>query len=93
MTENPIVVVDFYTSWCPPCRMMEPELEKASKLLPKAAFARVNLEQVKELIYKFDIRMVPTLMVFVHGEPAGKAIGFRDSSAIVKLVEEVVRDG
>jgi thioredoxin 1 len=59
-----IVLVDFWASWCGPCRMFAPTFEKASEKHPDVVFGKVDTEAQEELAAAFEIRSIPTLMVF-----------------------------
>ena len=61
---NPIVIVDFWAPWCGPCRGFAPLFEKASESHPDVVFAKVNSDEQQELAGAFNIRSIPTLMVF-----------------------------
>ena len=61
---NPIVIVDFWAPWCGPCRGFAPVFEKASEAHADVVFAKVNTEEQQELAGSFNIRSIPTLMVF-----------------------------
>jgi len=61
---NPIVIVDFWAPWCGPCRSFAPVFEKASESHPDVVFAKVNSDEQQELAGAFNIRSIPTLMVF-----------------------------
>lgn len=64
VTENDIVFVDFWASWCGPCRAFAPTFEAASERHADIVFAKVNTEEEQELAGAFNIRSIPTLMVF-----------------------------
>ena len=61
---NPIVIIDFWAPWCGPCRGFAPVFEKASESHPDVVFAKVNSDEQQELAGSFNIRSIPTLMVF-----------------------------
>ena len=62
--ENETVIVDFWASWCGPCRSFAPTYEKASDSNPDIVFGKVNTEEQAQLAEAFGIRSIPTLMVF-----------------------------
>lgn len=61
---NDVVIVDFWAPWCGPCRMFAPTFEAVSEQYPKIVFAKLNTEDQQELAASFNIRSIPTLMVF-----------------------------
>ena len=74
---NGIVIVDFWAPWCGPCRGFAPVFEKASEAHLDVVFAKVNTEEQQELAGSFNIRSIPTLMVFRE-----KVILFQQAGAL-----------
>ncbi len=64
IVDNDLVLVDFWAEWCGPCKMFGPIFEKVSESHPDAVFAKVDTEDQQELAAYFNIRSIPTLMIF-----------------------------
>jgi thioredoxin len=64
VTGNDVVIVDFWAPWCAPCRAFAPTFEEASEQHADVVFAKVNTEEEQEVAGAFNIRSIPTLMVF-----------------------------
>lgn len=89
VTRNDIpVLVDFWAPWCGPCISMAPALVSATKTLePKLRVAKLNTEEAQELAARYDIRSIPTLIVFKNGQEAARQAGAMDANNIVKWVK------
>ena len=86
VNDNPMVIVDFWASWCGPCRGFAPVFENASQSHPDVVFAKVNTDQEQELAGSFNIRSIPTLMVFRE-----KVILFQQAGALpASALEQVL---
>ena len=86
VNENPLVIVDFWAPWCGPCRGFAPVYEKASETHQDVVFAKVNTDEQQELAGAFQIRSIPTLMVFRE-----KVILFQQAGALPgQALEQVI---
>jgi len=80
------VIVDFWAPWCGPCKMMAPNFERAATNFPlKALFAKVNTENEQNLGARFNIRSIPTIIVFKGGREVERVSGALDVNALGSL--------
>ena len=89
INNNEIVVIDFWAPWCGPCQTFKPIFEEASERHSDATFASCNTEEQTELASMFQIRSIPTLVVFrdgigIYGQP-----GLLPAEALDELMEKV----
>ncbi|MDY6084435.1 MAG: thioredoxin [Dialister sp.] len=83
-------LVDFWATWCPPCRMMGPVLEKTAALLEgKVAVAKVDTDTNSETAAKFDIMSIPTFIIFKDGKELTRIIGACQLDDFLRQVKEV----
>lgn len=87
---NPVVIIDFWAEWCAPCRSFAPTFEAASEKYPDIVFAKVNTEEERELAAGFNIRSIPTLMVFRDQIILYAEAGALPPSALDSLIEQVM---
>jgi thioredoxin 1 len=83
---NDIVLLDYWAEWCAPCKMFGPIFEKVAEDNPDITFGKVNTEQQQELASAFQIRSIPTLMVFKEGVLIFSQPGLLPEPALKELV-------
>jgi thioredoxin 1 len=89
VTDNDIVLVDFWAGWCGPCRMFAPTYEKVSAQHPDVVFGKVDTEAEQELAAAFQIRSIPTLMAFRDDVLIFNQAGVLPESSLVDLIEQI----
>ena len=80
------VLVDFWATWCGPCRMMAPVVEELDAEHPEYKFGKVNVDEQPELAGQFRIMSIPTLMVFRGGQAAAVKVGVTPKEELLKLL-------
>ncbi|MBD5637078.1 thioredoxin [Clostridium botulinum] len=83
------VVVDFWATWCGPCKMLAPVVEEISQELgQKVKFVKVNVDENPVISTQYKIASIPTLMTFKAGKAVETLVGFRPKEAIKSAVEK-----
>ncbi len=89
IVENPIVLVDFWASWCGPCRAFAPVFERSAQDHPDVVFAKVDSDTERELAAGVGIRSVPTLMAFRDGILVYSRPGALPGSVLEDLIDKI----
>jgi len=83
VTENKKVVVDFWATWCGPCRMLAPIIEEiANENQGSLKVGKVDVDEQSELAMKFGIMSIPTLILFKDGKPVAQSLGYKPKAQI-----------
>lgn len=81
------VLVDFYGPWCPPCKQLSPILDQLSEEMGKVEFIKVNTDKAPNLTQEYEVRGLPTLILFENGKEKGRSVGFRDKASVKRFIE------
>ncbi len=84
-----LTVIDFWASWCGPCRAMAPQFEKAAELRPQYRFAKGDVDAEPALAGAYGIRSIPTLMVLRDGEPIAAQAGVVPAAPLVEALDRI----
>lgn len=89
-TKNKLVLVDFWASWCAPCRMMAPVLNEVAKELPDSSIVgKVDVQQFQALATQFKVRNIPTLILFKNGKEINRFVGIKTKDYLLKEMAKV----
>ena len=81
------VLIDFWASWCGPCRMMSPVVDNIAETMgDKLKVCKVNIDENQELAEKYQVMTIPTFLVIKNGREIGRTIGVQSKEDILKLI-------
>lgn len=85
-SEQP-VLVDFFATWCPPCRKLAPIVEEiAEDYAGRVKVAKLNIDEARSVAIKYGVSSIPTLILFKNGEPAHRIVGYVPKQDVEKLL-------
>lgn len=88
-SQNGVLLVDFFATWCGPCKMLSPVLEEVSNELEgKVTIVKVDVDESPDLAAAYGIMSVPTMIVFKDGEAVKMTAGFQAKPQIKQLIEQ-----
>lgn len=82
------VLIDFWASWCAPCRMLSPIVDEiAEEESDRVKVCKVNIDEQPELASRFGVMSIPTLMVLKNGEVQATSVGWKPKAEVLRLLE------
>ncbi len=84
-SEKP-VLLDFWATWCGPCRMIAPVIEEIAEENDSITVGKIDVDEARELAIRFEIASIPTLLLVDHGKVTATAIGYRPKEDILELL-------
>lgn len=88
-TKNKVILVDFWASWCAPCRVMAPVLNDLASELKNAQVGKVDIQQYQSLAQKYKIKGIPTTVLFKNGKEVNRFVGIKSKEFLLKEISKV----
>lgn len=82
------ILVDFFATWCGPCKILSTILEDVSKTSPDLEIAKVDIDELRNLAIEYEIEFVPTMLIFKNGKVIDRIDGVADKNEILAKMEE-----
>lgn len=86
LQSNKPVLVDFWASWCAPCRMLSPVVDEIAQESAEFKVCKANVDDEQELAQRFGVKSIPTLLVFKNGELVKTSVGVQPKAAILEML-------
>jgi thioredoxin 1 len=85
------VLVDFWASWCGPCKMLSPIIDEISEEVTDVKFCKVNTDEADTIALKYRVMSIPTLILFKNGEVVDTSIGAKPKSEVLEFVQNSLK--
>ena len=88
LTTDKLVVVDFWATWCGPCKMLAPTIEElAVELEGEVVVAKLDVDQAQDIAMKYGVMSIPTMVLFKNGEEVRRTVGFQPKARILDFIK------
>lgn len=93
ITDNKLVLLDFYADWCGPCKTLSPTIQKlAEEYTGKVAIKKVNVDNNKDLAAAYQVRSIPTLIYISEGKTVGRSTGAAPENELKNQLDKLIED-
>lgn len=82
------VLVDFWASWCGPCRMLSPIVDEIAEEVQTIKVGKINVDEQQDLAGKYGVMSIPTLILFKNGQPVNKSVGAKSKAALLDFIKK-----
>ena len=83
-----VVLVDFFATWCGPCKMLSPLLEEIAEENPNINILKIDVDEVSELAVRYGIQAIPTLMLFKNGQRVETRMGYQNKNQLLAFINQ-----
>ena len=87
LSQGKLMMVDFWASWCGPCRMLGPVIEQLDNQYPDVVVGKVNVDDEQELAMRYGVMSIPTVIFFKDGQEIDRKVGVMPPEAFVQVLE------
>jgi thioredoxin 1 len=88
--EEGVVVVDFFATWCAPCKMLAPVLEEVASEMAEVKVLKIDVDESPETATKYGVQSIPTIKIFKDGAEVETKVGFMPKDVLKEAIEEVL---
>ena len=85
-SEKP-VIIDFYATWCGPCKKLFPIVEETAKENENVKFVKIDIDNIKDITLEYQVKSIPTLLLIQNGEEKDRIVGIVDKNQILDFIE------
>ena len=82
------IILDVFATWCGPCQQMAPVFEELSKEVPSVKFAKVNIDEYRDLAVQYQVSSIPTFVFIKDGNVVGKEMGYMNKEVLMGKIKE-----